>query len=84
MPKVVLSCGAPLASAVPVEVVPAKIAIDANMPNDPKNINFRLPNRSTMNGAMRAARKYSVPFAAAKSLDSSGPNPREFSKTKVA
>jgi hypothetical protein len=34
--------------------------------------------------AIRPARKYSVPFAAARRRDISGPKPREFSKTKVA
>jgi hypothetical protein len=37
--------------------------------------------RSISGMAMRPARKYSVPFAAARRRDMSGPKPSEFSKT---
>jgi hypothetical protein len=40
--------------------------------------------RSIRGRAMRDARKYSVPFAAARRRDMSGPKPREFSNRNVA
>lgn len=84
-PYVVDRFGAPVSgSVVPVDTVPASIAIDAAMPKAPNSMSLRRPVRSMSGKATSDARKYSVPFAAARSRDMAGLNPREFSKRKVA
>lgn len=83
-PYRVESCGAPCSFVVPVEVLPARMAIDAIMPKAPNNINGLRPTRSISGRAIKEARKYSVPLAAPNRRESAGPKPSEFSNTKVA
>lgn len=52
-----------------IQFVAAKIAIDADIPAAPKSINCRLPNFSMVYTAIHEAMKYSVPLAAARTLD---------------
>jgi hypothetical protein len=80
-PYSVLRRGAPCSSMTAVELEPARIIIEAICPNAPKSMSLRRPMRSISGIAMRPARKYSVPFAAARRRDISGPKPSEFSKT---
>lgn len=83
-PYVVLSLGAPLGSVVPVDTVPARMAIDAIMPKAPNSIRVRRPVLSISGRATKEAKKYSVPLAAANSRDISELKPREFSNKNVA
>lgn len=83
-PYVVVSCGAPFSSKVPVDTEPARIPIDAHMPKAPNNISLRRPVRSINGRATSEARKYSDPFAAPKRRESAGLKPREFSNRNVA
>ena len=49
------------------DVVPARMAMEADWPIAPNTINLRLPKRSIVNMAIKEAKKYSVPFKAASS-----------------
>lgn len=70
------NAAATIPGAVPLTlVVPARIAIDAEQPIAPKIISERRPKRSIVNTAMKEARKYSVPFAAASIRDTKGVRP---------
>jgi hypothetical protein len=61
------NAAATIPGAVPFTlVVPAKTAILTACPTPPKIIKLRRPNRSIVNTAIKLARKYSVPFAAAR------------------
>lgn len=83
-PYVVVSCGAPSSSKVPVDTDPARMPIEAHMPKAPNSMSLRRPVRSMSGKAIRDARKYSVPLAAPNRRDKAGSKPREFSKRKVA
>lgn len=83
-PYVELSCGAPLGSVVPVETVPARIAIEAIMPNAPNSIRWRRPVLSISGSATSDAKKYSVPLHAASSRDILASNPSEFWNKNLA
>lgn len=64
----------------PMAVMAARITIEPDIPAAPNNMSFRLPTFSMVNTAIQEARKYSVPFAAAKSRDMRGDRPISFSK----
>jgi hypothetical protein len=83
-PYSVLRRGAPRSSMTAVEDEPARMIMEDICPKAPKSISLRRPTRSIKGMAIRPARRYSVPFAAARRRDMSGPNPREFSETRVA
>lgn len=83
-PYVVDRLGAPFSSTSPVDVVPAKTAMETIMPTDPNSMSLRRPVRSIRGRATREAKKYSVPLRAANSRDMVGPNPRLFSKRNPA
>ena len=64
------NAAATIPGAVPcTDVVPARIAMEAAIPTAPKSISDLRPNLSMVNTAIQDARKYSVPFAAAKMRD---------------
>ena len=83
-PYSVLNWGAPSSFVVPVDVLAARMIIEAIMPKAPKSMSGRRPVRSMRGSAISEARKYSLPLAAPNRRESAGPKPREFSKTKVA
>lgn len=55
--------------------MPAKIAMDPAIPAAPKSISDRRPNFSIVYTAIQEAKKYSVPFAAARIRAVVPPNP---------
>lgn len=48
------------------ELTPARMAIEPAWPMAPKSMRFRRPKRSMVQTEMKEARKYSVPFRAAR------------------
>ena len=84
MAKKVLKMNRKAAAVTPVpddgcEVVPARMAIEADIPTAPNSMSERRPNFSMVNTAIHDARKYSVPFAAARIREMKGVNPMFFS-----
>lgn len=80
MAKKVLKMKKNAAAAMPgadplIEVVPASMAMEADMPTAPKSINFLRPTFSTRKTAIQEARKYSVPLQAARMRERVGPMP---------
>lgn len=80
MAKNVLKMKRNAAAVIPVpedgcEVVPARITILRLMPTAPNNMRLRRPNFSMVNTAIHEARKYSVPFAAARMREMKGVRP---------
>lgn len=71
MAKKVLNTNRNTAAAIPaeplvVDVQPARIAIEADIPTAPKSMSGRRPNFSIVKTAIQDAAKYSVPLAAAR------------------
>lgn len=67
-----------------MEVVPARIAIEHAWPIAPNSISFRLPIFSIAKIAIKEAKKYSVPFRAARRRERKGDRPMLCSKMVAA